>query len=85
MPYMKIWMKLLQDLKKVLMVGFLFFSCTFSIVFTMVDLLQEKKQFTWNRQIISPISKNRILLGNIAYAWGLGLLQVIVLVGAGGC
>lgn len=66
------------------MVGFLLFFSTFSIVFTMADLLQEKKQFTWNRQMISPIPKKKILAGNILYAWGLGFMQVLVLVGAGG-
>jgi ABC-2 type transport system permease protein len=66
------------------MVGFLLFFSTFSIVFTMADLLQEKKQFTWNRQMISPIPKRKILAANIVYTWGLGFLQVLVLVGAGG-
>lgn len=72
------------DLTVHYMVGFLLFFSTFGIVFTMADLLQEKKQFTWNRQMISPIPKNKILASNIAYAWGVGFLQVLVLVGVGG-
>ncbi len=72
------------DIKIHYMVGFLLFFSTFSIVFTMADLLQEKKQFTWNRQMISPIPKKKILAGNILYAWCLGFMQALVLVGAGG-
>lgn len=72
------------DLTVHYLVGFLLFFSTFSIVFTMGDLLQEKKQFTWHRQMISPLSKVKILSANIAYAWALGIAQVIILVGAGG-
>ncbi|BES64126.1 ABC transporter permease [Gottschalkiaceae bacterium SANA] len=72
------------DIKIHYMVGFLLFFTTFSIVFTMADLLQEKKQFTWNRQMISPISKKKILAGNIFYSWCLGFMQALVLIGAGG-
>jgi ABC-2 type transport system permease protein len=72
------------DIKIHYMVGFLLFFSTFSIVFTMADLLQEKKQFTWNRQMISPITTKKILAGNILYSWCLGLLQALVLVGVGG-
>lgn len=72
------------DLTVHYLVGFLLFFSTFSIVFTMGDLLQEKKQFTWHRQMISPLSKQKILAGNILYAWAIGVGQVLVLVGAGG-
>ncbi len=72
------------DIKIHYMVGFLLFFSTFSIVFTMADLLQEKKQFTWNRQMISPITKKKILAGNILYSWCLGFMQALVLVGVGG-
>lgn len=72
------------DLTVHYLVGFLLFFSTFSIVFTMGDLLQEKKQFTWHRQMISPLSKAKILSSNIVYAWALGFAQVLILVGAGG-
>lgn len=72
------------DLTVHYLVGFLLFFSTFSIVFTMGDLLQEKKQFTWHRQMISPLSKAKILSSNIVYAWALGFAQVMILVGAGG-
>lgn len=57
-------------------VGFSLFFAMFTIVFGVSDILMEKEYNTWQRQMVSPISKFSILSGNLFATFALGFLQV---------
>lgn len=57
-------------------VGFSLFFAMFTIVFGIGDILVEKEQHTWQRQLISPISKFSLLSGNMIGVFFLGFVQV---------
>lgn len=54
----------------------LFFS-VFSILFLMVNLIEEKVTGTWQRLIFSPLSKSKIYLGQLLHYLLAGLIQII--------
>lgn len=57
-------------------VGFSLFFAMFTIVFGISDILVEKEQNTWQRQLISPISKFSMITGNMFGVFVLGFVQV---------
>lgn len=54
----------------------LYFSI-YTIMFLMVNLLEEKRKGTWNRLIFSSLSKIKIYLGQLLHYFLVGLLQVV--------
>ncbi len=49
-------------------------------MFSIGDILEDKKLYTWQRMLISPISKAEILGGNMIVAFITGLFQIILLI-----
>jgi len=60
--------------------GYLAFFLNFTIVFGIGALLQEKERGTLKKLLVSPTSKNEILLGKFFGTFILGLIQMTVLV-----
>lgn len=60
------------------LMGFNVFFVTFSIVFSIGSILEDKKLRTWNRIRISPISGSSVLAGNFIPAFIVGALQMCV-------
>lgn len=60
--------------------GYLAFFLNFTIVFGIGALLQEKERGTLKKLLVSPTSKNEILLGKFLGTFILGLIQMFVLV-----
>lgn len=56
----------------------LFFS-VYTIMFSLMKILEEKKQGTWNRLILSPIGKWKIYLGHLAYSFTIGYFQIVLI------
>lgn len=57
-------------------IGFSLFFAMFTIIFGISEILVEKEQFTWHRQMIAPISKLGILTGHMSFVFLLGFGQV---------
>lgn len=57
-------------------IGFSLFFAMFTVIFAVSDILMEKEQFTWHRQMITPISKLSILAGHMSFVFLLGFMQV---------
>ncbi|MCH4889893.1 ABC transporter permease [Acidaminobacter sp. JC074] len=57
-------------------VGFSLFFAMFTIVFGISDILMDKEYHTWDRLLISPISKLSILGGNLLMVFVIGFVQV---------
>lgn len=57
-------------------IGFSLFFAMFTIVFGISEILIEREDRTWNRQLVSPLSKFSIITGNIIGTFIVGFLQV---------
>lgn len=64
------------DSTKHSIVGFSLFFAMFTIIFGISDILMEKEQHTWQRQLVSPISKGAMLSGNLLMIFMIGFVQV---------
>lgn len=65
------------------LMGFNIFFVTFSIVFTIGSILEDKKLRTWDRIRISPVSGASVLAGNFIPAFIVGAVQMCVVLGLG--
>lgn len=61
------------------LIGFTVFFSGFTIVFAIGDILEEKRNYTWNRQLVSPISRREILGANMVYTLLIGVFQFITI------
>jgi len=61
-------------------IGFTLFFSMFTIVFAVGEILMDRKNNTWQRLLISPISKGGILGGNFIVSFLIGFFQISVLV-----
>lgn len=57
-------------------IGFSLFFAMFTIVFGVSEILNEKENHTWDRLMISPISKFSMLIGNLGSTFIIGFVQV---------
>ena len=64
------------DQRKHSVIGFSLFFAMFTIIFGISEILVEREDKTWNRQLISPLSKLGIITGNIISTFIVGFLQV---------
>lgn len=64
------------DSAKHSVVGFSLFFAMFTIIFGIADVLVEKENHTWQRQLVSPISKISILSANLLVTFLIGFIQV---------
>ncbi len=60
-------------------IGFSLFFSMYTIVFAIGEILNDRKNNTWQRVLVSPISKISILGGHLVVTFLIGLVQVSVL------
>ncbi len=65
------------------MIGFSVFFSMYTMVFGIGTILNDRQYKTWQRMLISPISKASILGGSMVVAYLTGALQIGVLIMAG--
>jgi len=65
--------------------GMTLFFLTFSIMFTVGDILEDRRLKTFDRMLVAPISKKNIIIANLIPALLVGVLQLclMILVGSG--
>ena len=61
-------------------IGFSLFFAMFTITFSIGEILLEKKQGTWQRVMIFPVSRGQILAGNLLGTFAVGYFQMLVMV-----
>jgi ABC-2 type transport system permease protein len=62
------------------MIGFTLFFSMYTMVFSIGTILSDKQYKTWQRMLISPVSKSSILGGSMAVAYLAGVVQMGVLI-----
>lgn len=62
------------------MIGFTLFFSMYTMVFSIGTILSDKQYKTWERMLISPVSKSSILGGSMAVAYLAGVVQMGVLI-----
>ncbi|MGB4439981.1 MAG: ABC transporter permease, partial [Sedimentibacter sp.] len=65
------------------MIGFTLFFSMYTMVFGIGTILNDKQYKTWQRMLISPVSKASILGGSMVAAYLVGAVQIGVLILAG--
>ncbi|MDW5299413.1 MAG: ABC transporter permease [Sedimentibacter sp.] len=65
------------------MIGFTLFFSMYTMVFSIGTILSDKHYKTWQRMLISPVSKASILGGSMVVAYLVGSVQICVLILAG--
>jgi ABC-2 type transport system permease protein len=61
-------------------VGFSMFFVMYTIIFGIGEILDEKKNGTWQRLLTLPISRVEILAGNLLGTFSVGFLQIFILI-----
>lgn len=56
----------------------LFFS-VYTIMFSLMKIVEEKKRGTWDRLILSPVAKWEIYLGHLTYSFTIGYVQITLI------
>ncbi|MCM3715849.1 ABC transporter permease [Alkalihalobacillus oceani] len=54
----------------------LFFSI-YTIMFSLMNVAEEKREGTWNRLIVSPLRKWQVYTGHLLYCFIIGILQIV--------
>lgn len=60
-------------------IGMILFMSMFTIVFGIGSILEDKQYNTWNKMLISPLSKKGILGGNLVATFIVGSAQILLL------
>ncbi|WP_416150800.1 ABC transporter permease [Salipaludibacillus sp. HK11] len=56
----------------------LFFS-VYTMMFSLMNVAQEKRNGTWDRLIVSPLRKWEVYLGHLLYCFVIGFLQILMI------
>lgn len=59
-----------------LLFGMSLFFSVYTIMFSLMKIVEEKRYGTWNRLILSPVKKWEIYLGHLAYSFTIGYVQI---------
>lgn len=59
--------------------GFTLFFVIFTIFYSVMPILIEKKEGIWDRMILSPLKKWEMYIGNLVYSFIEGYLQILVI------
>jgi len=65
------------------MIGFSLFFSMYTMVFGIGTILNDRQYKTWQRMLITPVSKASILGGNMVTAYFIGAIQIGILILAG--
>lgn len=60
--------------------GFLLFFSMFTIMFGIGTIVDEKEVRVWQRQLVSPLKKSTIIIGNLISNFILGMAQLLIIV-----
>jgi ABC-2 type transport system permease protein len=63
--------------------GFALFFSLFLVFFGIGNIIDEKKDFVWQRQLVSPIKNSYILSGNLIATFIIGFFNILVMVYGG--
>ncbi len=63
-------------------IGFSLFFSMYTIVFAIGEILNDRKYRTWQRILVSPISKTSMLGGNLVVSFLVGVVQIVILFAA---
>ncbi|PKM51581.1 MAG: hypothetical protein CVV02_06515 [Firmicutes bacterium HGW-Firmicutes-7] len=72
------WVK--YDAMKSTFTGFLLFFSMFIIMFGIGTIVDEKETKVWQRQLVSPLSKKSLIIGNLISNFIVSMLQMIFVV-----
>ncbi|MEA4846876.1 MAG: ABC transporter permease [Clostridiaceae bacterium] len=62
------------------MIGFSLFFSMYAMVFGIGTILNDRQHKTWQRMLITPVSKASILGGNMVAAYFTGVIQIAILI-----
>lgn len=62
-----------------LLFGMTLFFVIYTIMFSLVRIVDEKRTGTWNRMIISPVAKWQMYMGHLGYSFLIGFSQITLL------
>lgn len=62
-----------------LLFGMTLFFVVYTIMFSLVRIVGEKETGTWNRMVISPISKWQMYFGHLSYSFLIGFSQITLI------
>lgn len=62
------------------MIGFSLFFSTYTAVFSIGTILSDRQYNTWQRMLISPVSKVSVLGGSMVAAYMIGVIQLGILI-----
>ncbi len=68
------------DGTKHLTIGIILFMSMFTIVFGIGSILEDKEYHTWDKMLISPLSRKQILGGNLISTFIVGAGQILLLI-----
>lgn len=61
-------------------IGMILFMSMYSIIYGIGSILEDKQYNTWNKMVISPLTKTDIIGGNLIAAFMVGALQILLLI-----
>ena len=64
-------------------IGFALFFSMFTVVYGVGEVLEEKRQGTWQRLLTLPVKKWQILAGNLTGSFVMGFIQIVLLILSG--
>lgn len=62
------------------MLGFTLFFTIYTIMFSIGEIMNDKKHGVWNRLIISPLTKLQLYFGNFLFSFTIGFAQMLLLI-----
>lgn len=62
------------------MIGFSLFFSMYTMVFGIGTILYDRQYKTWQRMLISPVSKTSVLGGSMVVAYLMGAIQMVILI-----
>jgi ABC-2 type transport system permease protein len=71
------WADVDQALESLL--GFTLYFSTFSMVFGMGDIVEDKRLFTWHRLLTTPTKLYHLITGNLLFYSSMGLVQIMLI------
>lgn len=61
-------------------IGMILYLSMYTIVFGIGSILEDRQYHTWDKMLVSPLTKSGILTGNLIYTFLLGALQISILI-----
>jgi len=68
-----------QEKAKTLL-GFMVFFAMYPVSYSIASILKEKREGTWQRQLVAPINKWQLIVTNLIYSTLLGLTQIYIVI-----